>query len=283
LSGNLRLLKGEMRQVNCQMSWERWKGLLNVAGTGPITFFFNNATQFSVNDNFSNTGRNIAVPGRRVRAFHTSGLVMVGSIVSVVFTAPSSTAINCSWDAGVPLNATLTEVQFGPEPMSLVTEVAAVMINRTNFTMNPGNIVCPSSANDTSVVLPDQRATLRPVLVCTSQAINGAFVAVLSSGLCTVAVDAAVTRGRYLISGGAGSAGAADSGENMGSGFPPYGTFGVAVSSIGGAGIISAVVFGTTVTPPLIQPTSNGFGRRFVSAGAADTAQMVPGDVWMQY
>lgn len=115
LSGNLRLLKSVIRALAAHMSWERWLGIKNLANNASIAFTFASTTTFTVNDNFSSTGRNVAQVGRRVRVTQT-GAVIYGTITVVVWSSPSTT-ITVVLDSSV-LNAGLTEIQFGPEPLS---------------------------------------------------------------------------------------------------------------------------------------------------------------------
>jgi hypothetical protein len=120
LDGEFRRIKSEIRALSILMSWERWKGLKNLAGTGNIAFTFVNATQFTVNDDFLNVNRNVAVIGRRVKASIT-GSTLYGSISAASFSSPNTT-ITVVWDSG-SLDATLSEVQFGSEPNALVAAI----------------------------------------------------------------------------------------------------------------------------------------------------------------
>lgn len=114
--GTVRLLKSEMRAESIIKSWERWLGLKNIAGTGNVAFTYVSGTVFTVNDDFLNANRNVAVVGRRVRAF-VSGAVREGTISASSFSSPSTT-ITVAWDSGV-IDATLTEVQFGLAPTAM--------------------------------------------------------------------------------------------------------------------------------------------------------------------
>lgn len=118
LSGNLRLLKSEMRKLSLTMSWERWLGVKNLAGSSDVVFSFVSTTQFTVNDDFTATNRPIAIVGRRVRAF-LSGSVIYGTITAASFSSPNTT-VTVSWDSGT-LNSSMTEIQFGNETQSLPT------------------------------------------------------------------------------------------------------------------------------------------------------------------
>lgn len=114
--GNLRLLKSEMRSESIIKSWERWKGLKNLAASANIAFTYVSATSFTVNDNFTSTSRMVAVVGRRVRAFIT-GSVIYGTITAAVYSAPNTT-FTIVWDSGT-FDNTVTEIQFGNEPRAL--------------------------------------------------------------------------------------------------------------------------------------------------------------------
>jgi len=112
LTGELRRIKSEIRDLSINMSWERWKGLKNLTGAVNITFTYVSATSFTVNDNFLSANRNVAVLNRRVKAILSTGYIY-GRIISASFVAPN-TGIGVVWDSGA-LDATLTEVQFGLE------------------------------------------------------------------------------------------------------------------------------------------------------------------------
>src|SRR5262252_2522983 len=90
LDGEFRRVKSEMRDESIIKSWERWKGLLNVAGTAFIAFTYVNQTQFSVNDNFTAEPRLVAQAGRRVRALLGTSTFIYGTILSVQFSAGST-------------------------------------------------------------------------------------------------------------------------------------------------------------------------------------------------
>jgi len=119
LDGEFRRVKSEMRDMSLAMSWERWKGLTNLASTGPIAFTYVSAQVFTVNDNFTATNRNVAIVGRRVKALLT-GSTLYGTIKSATFSTPDTT-ITCQWDSG-SLDVTLSEIQFGPEPRAYGSE-----------------------------------------------------------------------------------------------------------------------------------------------------------------
>lgn len=110
LAGELRRIKSELRGDSLLKSWERWKGLLNLAATGPVAFTFSTATTFLVNDNFVGASRPVAILGRRVAAI-LSGSTIYGTIVAAAFASPNTT-VTVQWDSGA-LDATLTEIQFG--------------------------------------------------------------------------------------------------------------------------------------------------------------------------
>lgn len=148
LAGNFRLLKSVLRELATHMSWERWKGVKNLAGDGNITFTFVSATQFRVNDNFTATGRNIATPYRRVRATVTAGTIY-GTITSASFSSPNTT-VTVAWDSG-QLDTGLSEVEFGVEHRSVgglrgygISEVAPT--NGQTLVFN-GTIWVPQSAS----------------------------------------------------------------------------------------------------------------------------------------
>jgi hypothetical protein len=111
LDGELRLLKSEIRKESLNKSWERWLGKLNLAGTADIAFTYVSATSFTVNDNLTSASRTVAVAGRRVKATIV-GSTLYGTIASAVWT--SITTVTVVWDSG-SLDASLSEVQFGPE------------------------------------------------------------------------------------------------------------------------------------------------------------------------
>lgn len=115
VSGNFRLLKSVIRALAAHLSWERWLGMKNLAANANIAFTYVSTTTCTVNDNFSSTGRNIALVGRRVRITQT-GAVIYGTITVVAWSSPATT-LTIVLDSSV-LNAGLTEVQFGPEPLS---------------------------------------------------------------------------------------------------------------------------------------------------------------------
>ena len=121
LAGELRRIKSEVRGISIAMSWERWLGLKNLAGTGNIAFTFVGVSQFTVNDNFVAPNRNVAVVGRKVRSMQPTGPAgfITGTISGATFSSPN-TLVTVSWDAGV-LSNTFTEIQFGPEPDAINT------------------------------------------------------------------------------------------------------------------------------------------------------------------
>lgn len=135
LGGNLRLLKSVMRALGAHMSWERWRGIKNLATTGNIAFTFSSGTVFTVNDDFTNASRLVAVVGRRVRATVTAG-VIYGRITVASFASPNTT-ITCVWDSGA-LDSGLSEVEFGPEaravPYNLTLGSLTLVSTPLNFT-----------------------------------------------------------------------------------------------------------------------------------------------------
>jgi hypothetical protein len=115
LDGEFRRVKSEIRDLSLNMSWERWRGLRNVAGTGVIAFSYASANSFTVNDNFAVPGRNVATVGRRVKIF-LSGVTLYGTITGA--SGGTTTTILVALDSG-SLDASLFEVQFGTESKSL--------------------------------------------------------------------------------------------------------------------------------------------------------------------
>lgn len=148
LGGNLRLLKSVIRALAAHMSWERWLGIKNLAGTGNIAFTFVTASSFTVNDNFTSSGaRNVAIVGRRVRCT-VGASVFYGEIASASWSSPNTT-ITVTLDSGA-LTGSLTEVEFGPEvngipgpiPQSRISGLAAslaLLLAKTGGTMT-GNL-----------------------------------------------------------------------------------------------------------------------------------------------
>ena len=246
LSGNLRLLKSVIRDEGINKSWERWKGLKNLANSANIAFTYVSATQFSVNDSFIDPARTVAVIGRRVKAT-LSGSTIYGTIVATAFT--TVTTITVTWDSGA-LDATLSEVQFGPELRSLDQEQPQLLTNRTGVTLGVGDVVAPSASNDSSVIDAQSDQSLQ-YLVTLGSVPNAAVGAFKSAGIVLLNVNGAVTRGHYLKKHAAsGTYKAADSGTAAGSGTKaPDGSFAIALDSIGSTGQIKALLLGATVTP----------------------------------
>jgi hypothetical protein len=117
LDGELRRIKSEVRRESLNKSWERWLGVKNLAGTGNVAFTFVSTNVFTVNDDFVGINRAVAYWGRKVRAFGSGGFLGLGSIIGYSYVAPNTT-ITVQWDPGSSMDATLTEVQFGPHPGS---------------------------------------------------------------------------------------------------------------------------------------------------------------------
>lgn len=141
LAGELRRIKSEVRGESTTKSWERWKGLKNLAGTGDIAFTFVNGTTFTVNDNFTLSPglRPVAIVGRRVRGWIASGLIY-GTISSASWSSPNTTIV-VAWDSGA-LDATLIEIFFGLEANSnsLVAAVAAKLAKAGDTMTGPLHI-----------------------------------------------------------------------------------------------------------------------------------------------
>jgi hypothetical protein len=279
LSGNLRLLKSEIRSESLIKSWERWLGLLNLAGSNNVAFSFVAATQFTVNDDFTNTNRNVAAVGRRVRAF-LSGSVIYGTITAANYANPNTT-VTVVWDSG-SLDGTLSEVQFGPEVRSLVQAVPVMLTNRSGSTLALGDPAILDASNDASVTQTGTQGSQHQFVVALAAVANLAIGPFASSGLIsTLRVIGAVTRGHYLQKAAAGQA--EDSGIAQGDAVDaPAGAFAVAMSSFAGPGVgaVSALLFGHTVTVPEVAADSNGFGTRFLDDVDPVLGDMADGDLW---
>jgi len=128
LDGELRLIKSEIKGTVENLSWERWKGERNLADTANVAFTFSTATVFTVNDDFVGASRAVAILGRRVRA-NITGSVLYGTITVASFSSPTTT-VTVVWDSGA-MDATLTEISFGPELRALsVSSVAQGVADR---------------------------------------------------------------------------------------------------------------------------------------------------------
>ena len=285
LSGNLRMLKSVIRGVASHLSWERWLGMKSLVG-GQITFAYNTPNIFAVTDNFTATGRGVAVVGRRVRGLHSTGTVAWGTISGAVYAAPTTT-VTVSLDAGSALAPSLYEVQFGLEPAALALAQPQLMINRTGYTIGPGWVVSPSNSNDNSVTLPLATQSPHAVFVAASSAPNNGTAQFFTAGLCpAILVVGGCVLGRFLVTTGAGDASAKDSGALSGGTTPPFGAFAIALSGAPGPGgtTIPCMLLGHTVNnPPIYSYGFNAYGLRIISSSAADTNQMGIGDIWYQY
>jgi hypothetical protein len=268
LAGNIRLLKSELRGVALNASWERWKGARNLAGVADIAFLFNGPTQFFVNDDFTSASRLVATVGRRVKA--TIASTTLYGVITAASAVGSLTTVTVLWQSGA-LDATLSEVQFGPE-LRAVGTTSLMLQNATGVTLGAGQICSPSTTFSGAVSLVDAHATIRPVLVARQATANIAFGEFLSGGLQQVDVSGAVVFGNYLVSFAAANASAQDSGVSQAAGAnPPAGTFGVALAS--GTGLIPALLFGCTIQ-------GNAVGLRTVSVSAPSGGHH--GDIWYQ-
>lgn len=119
LAGELRRIKSELRGESLNKGWEVWKGITNLAATGPIAFTYATTATFTVNDNL--LARGVAITGRRVRAI-LSGSTIYGTITAASFSAPN-TVVSVAWDGNGALNATLSDVNFGLEPNASSAQV----------------------------------------------------------------------------------------------------------------------------------------------------------------
>ena len=247
LSGNLRLLKSEMRAQTLNKSWEIWLGLKNLANTANIAFTYITQAQFSVNDSFVDPTRNVAVVGRRVKAI-LAGSTIYGTIVAAVFT--TVTTITVTWDSGA-LDATLSDVQFGPEPRarSVYDATSQLFLNAVGGPLTKGDVVTVNPSGDDSVVSTQDRS--RQYVVALQNVPTGQFGEFRSVGRVIINVNGPVTRGHYLVKDAAPSQLAVDSTVDSGGGNKaPDGAFAVAMTpSFGGIQSIVALLLGSTVTP----------------------------------
>ena len=111
LSGNLRLLKSVIRAVAAHVGWERWLGVKNLAASGNIAFSFSSGTVFTVNDNFTSSGRDVAFLGQRVRATLAGPTYIYGTISAAPSWSSPNTTITVTWDSG-SLSNPITEIEF---------------------------------------------------------------------------------------------------------------------------------------------------------------------------
>lgn len=117
LDGELRRIKSEIRAESTIKSWERWLGLKNLAGTENIAFTFVSATQFTVNDNFTGSGRVESVVGRKFVAYGPGHAYMGGGIITAAsWSSPNTTVTVFMIDN--PLDVSLVEIQFGVYPFA---------------------------------------------------------------------------------------------------------------------------------------------------------------------
>ncbi len=118
LDGELRRIKSEIRAESILKSFERWLGIKNLAGTGNVAFTFVNPTTFTVNDDFVNAARYVAVRGRMFKAYGPGGAYIgSGWVAAASFGSPNTTVTVLMADN--PLNATLSEIVFGVDPAAV--------------------------------------------------------------------------------------------------------------------------------------------------------------------
>jgi hypothetical protein len=266
LSGNLRLLKSEMRGLSINASWERWRGVKNLAGTANIAFTYISPTQFSVNDDFTSANRLVAVVGRRVKAL-MNGYPTIYGTITAASAVGSTTTVTILGLGGTGINNALYEMQFGPELRAVGSQPIVYLQNKSGIDLGPGFIVVASGAFQSAVQLVDQIRSVRALLVAREFTQVDAFGEFITHGLVSLYANAVVIAGHYLITAGAGAATAIDSGVEQGDP-APQGAFALALASfISGTGLIPALLYGSTVGAPVsTDPTSNGYGTRTVSA-----------------
>ncbi|MDE1813928.1 MAG: hypothetical protein KGI05_04600 [Thaumarchaeota archaeon] len=149
-----------------------------------------------------------------------------------------------------------------------------VVTNNTGNTVAAGDVVIidttSKAVNQTTV--PSYNGAVGVVLVGGA---NGASIEVVYRGVQTVAVDGATTIGHYLVTSGTARK-AHDSGVATGVA-APQGTFAVALTSSGGAGTVTALLFNAlTVTTPSVL---RGFidGLIMSTAGSSSTGTVAAG------
>ena len=293
LAGEIRRLKSEIRSLSIIMSWERWLGLKNLAAIGNIAFTYSSGTVFTVNDDFLNTNRNVAVVGRRVKGM-LAGSTIYGTISVSSFSAPTTT-VTVVWDTG-SMDATLTEVQFGPEIRSVggianlpfstatplvnqilrylaskwtpdYTEGVQLLTNKTGVSLVAGDVVAPDTATTSGVILADTVSTQKQLLVSLDAPANNATGRFINFGVvATVNVANATTRGHYLVK-SATTKLVDDSGTAIGNTTaPPTGAFAVALGTTAGAGSVAAVLLGSTFSAVPTQLASDV--QTFTSSGS---------------
>lgn len=144
--------------------------------------------------------------------------------------------------------------------------------NRTGGGVVLGDVVAPSAANDSSVVLADTASVVRPLVVAQAtiaDTVGGRFA---SHGISTVNVTGAVTRGNYLRKSVTTKV-AADAGVAAATANPPAGSFAVALTSAAGpgAGTVVALLFGTTALALVAQTYTNEFTGLGLANNVGDT------------
>jgi hypothetical protein len=157
LTGELRRIKSEIRSLSLHMSWEKWLGVRNLAGTANVTFTSvpGQPTIFVVNDNFITSTRNVALIGRRVRGIQGSGSNVWGTITGATyFPAQNTTNVAVLLDFGA-FDPTLQEVQFGVEQQSLnlgvLIPIGTKMLFRENTAPNGWQRIVDPYADDRMV------------------------------------------------------------------------------------------------------------------------------------
>lgn len=245
LAGNLRLLKSVIREQSLEHGWEDWRNIRNLANSANIAIGYSSPTVFTVNDNFTSTGRDIAQIGRRVRATMSVGpLVIYGTIESAVWSSPTTT-ITVRWDFSA-MNATVIEVVFGVNARA-TAGYPMTLVNRTGTTVVLGDVVAIDSVTEKSAAMANVLATQRQIVIAMESIIDSASGAFEGRAVYVpkVNVIGVVTIGHYLIK-SATSKVAQDSGVAQGDAVnPPAGAFAIALTTASG-GSVAAKLLGFT-------------------------------------
>jgi hypothetical protein len=159
-----------------------------------------------------------------------------------VIPPPGTFAVALTADAGGLVTAYL----FGFTTASATDLVT--LTNRTGAAVAIGDVVTLDTGNDISTALGDAQASLQTFVVAVQALANTVAGAWARSGVVTVKVAAAVTRGDYLRKSATTLAAESTLISMTGTNAVPQGALGVALTSVGGAGTVTALWWGHTAS-----------------------------------
>lgn len=137
-----------------------------------------------------------------------------------------------------------------------------ILTNKTGVNLAVNDVVTLDTTNDSAVTLGDTSISVQAFVVAAESVANNVAGKFYRQGLVTLKVQGNVTRGRYLVK-SVTTLAAQDSGITMTStAFRPTGSFAIATTAYGGggAGTVTAYLFGATAATAATLPAGGGSG-----------------------